>query len=354
VDADGHVLEPPELWEEYLERRFHARRPRPARDDRGRPGYVVDDRFVMRTASSLAARPRTADGQLPAGGGDPVRRLRDMDAEGIDVAILYPTLGLFFSEVGDPELHAALCRAYNDWLADYVAADPRRLVGVALLPLDDVEASLRELERAADRLGFRGACFRPNPCRGRPIQHPCYDPFFERAAALGVAVGIHEGISDTLPTLGRDRSENPVVQHLLSHPLEQMAACAGIVLGGVCERHPKARFAFLESGCGWLPYWLDRMDGHWETWGAKLPGAVQRPSELFRRQCFVSMDPDDPIAPAVISRVGDDCVVWASDYPHIDAPFPGAVAATLETLRDVPEASRCKLMGENARRLYAL
>ncbi len=354
IDADGHVIEPPGMWAERLERRFHARMPRPVTDENGRFGYAVDDRMVMRVASSLAARPKTPDGKLPTGGWDPEQRLRDMDTEGIDVAVLYPTLSFFFPEVRDPELHGALCRAYNDWLADYCRTDPSRLVGVALLPLEDVAASIRELERCVETHGFRGAFFRPNPYAGRPIQHPCYEAFWQAAASLRVAVTVHEGVSDSLPTLGRDRTESATVLHLMSHPFEQMAACAGLVLGGVLDRHPDLHFVFLESGSGWLPYWLDRMDGHWETWTSKLPHVKGRPSESWLRQCFVSMDPDDGVAPSVIARVGDDCVVWASDYPHIDAPFPGAVKETLETLASLPEESVRKVLGGNALRLYRM
>jgi predicted TIM-barrel fold metal-dependent hydrolase len=354
VDADGHVIEPPGLWAEYLPRRFHARMPRPARDENGRFGYVVDDTFVMQVASSLAAPAKTADGRLPSGGWDPEQRLRDMDAEGIDLAILYPTLAFFFPEVRDSELHAALCRAYNEWLADYCKTDRRRLMGVALLPLEDVEASIAELERTVEVHGFRGAFVRPNPYAGCPIQHPRYEPFWERAEALDVAITVHEGVSDHLPTLGRERTSNPVTLHLMSHPFEQMAACAGLVFAGVLESHPKLRFVFLESGSGWLPYWLNRMDEHWETWSGHLGAVKRRPSEYFLRQCFVSMDPDDGVAPAVIDQLGDEVVVWASDYPHIDAPFPGAVKQTLDVLADVPGTSRARVLGDNALRLYAL
>jgi predicted TIM-barrel fold metal-dependent hydrolase len=355
IDADGHVIEPPDLWDTWLEPRFRARRPRPVRDENGRFGYAVGDVLVMRTAASLAVPAK--DGGFvrpPLGGADPEQRLADMDVEGIDVAILYPTLSFFFPEVGDAELHAALCRAYNDWLADYCRAAPARLVGVALLPLEDVEASIRELERCTDRHGFRGAFFRPNPYAGRPIQHPAYHPFWERAQALGVPITVHEGVSDALPTLGRDRTANPVALHLMSHPFEQMAACAGLILGGVLERFPDLRFVFLESGSGWLPYWLNRMDEHCETWGRSLPAIKAPPSAYFRRQCFIAMDPCDAIAASTVELVGDDVVVWSSDYPHPDAPFPGAVQKSLEILARLPAASVRRVMGENALRLYRL
>jgi predicted TIM-barrel fold metal-dependent hydrolase len=355
IDADGHVIEPPDLWEPRLEPRFRARAPRPVRDENGAFGYAVGDRIVMRTAASLAVPARDAGHvRLPGGGWDPDQRLRDMDAEGIDVAVLYPTLAFFFPELGDAELHAALCRAYNDWLAEYARTAPDRLVGVALLPLDDVAASLRELDRCTEELGFRGAFVRPNPYAGRPIQHPAYHPLWERAQSLGVPITVHEGVSDTLPTLGRDRTRNPVTLHLMSHPFEQMAACAGLILGGVLERFPDLRFVFLESGSGWLPYWLNRMDEHFETWGRAVPALKARPSECFRRQCFVAMDPCDAIAASTVELAGDDVVVWSSDYPHPDAPFPGAVRRSLEALARLPEASVRRVMGENALRLYGL
>ena len=356
IDSDGHVIEPPDLWARYLEERYRPRAPRPVRDENGRFGYVVDDRYLMRVAASLAV-PRAAGGgeaRIREGGWDPHKRLEDMDAEGIDVAVLYPTLAFFFPEIGDVALHAALCRAYNDWLADYCKAAPERLLGVALLPLQDVEASIRELERATGSLGFRGAFVRPNPYAGRPIQHPAYDPFWDCASSLGVPITVHEGVSDALPTLGRDRTENPVFLHLMSHPFEQMAACGGLILGGVLERFPDLRCVFLESGSGWAPYWLDRMDEHFAVWHKKLPAVRRAPSEYFARQCFIAMDPDDGLAATTVGLLGDACVVWSSDYPHIDATFPGAVKQSLESLGALPEASIRKVLGGNALRLYGL
>src|SRR5262249_48477863 len=155
---------------------------------------------------------------------------------------------------------------YNNWLADYCRHAPDRLVGVAMLPLVDIAESIRELKRASEELGFRGAFFRPNPYANRAIQDPAYEPFWQCAASLGVPITVHEGLSDWAPTLGRERFANAAMLHVLSHPFEQMAACAGLILNGVLERHATLRFAFLESGSAWLPYWLERMDSHWETW----------------------------------------------------------------------------------------
>src|SRR2546427_2285744 len=261
-----------------------------------------------------------------AGGWDPQARLRDMDSEGIDLAVLFPSVAFSVPETSDPALMAALCRAYNDWLADYCRAAPSRLFGVAMLPLADIDASIRELERATEKLGFRGAFVAPTPYAGRPPTPPAYEGFWERAAALGVPVPVHEGLSDGIPALGRDRFENPAMLHVLSHPFEQMAACAGLILTGVLERHPTLRVAFLESGSAWLPYWLDRMDGHLETWGKLLPAVRMKPSEYFRRQCVISTDPEDGAVEAVGGPGGEPCVGGGSRLPPPHAHLPGGGA----------------------------
>ena len=357
VDADSHVTEPPRFWQDYLEEKYRQRAPRPVLDENGTYCYVVGGALVARTASRLGSKLEASPDErspvkLLRGGWDPAARLVDMDREGIDIAVIYPSVALFLPEVSDDVLQAALCRAYNNWLADYCKEAPGRLIGIAALPLNDVETSIRELERCTQQLGFRGAFVRPNPYGGRPIQHPANEPFWQCAESLGIPVTVHEGLSDTIPTLGRDRSESPVLQHLMSHPFEQMAACGGLILGGVLERHPDLRFVFLESGCGWLPYWIERLDGHFANWGRHLQGVKLKPSDYFRRQCFISMDPDDVLAPSVLQRMGDDCMVWASDYPHPDHKLEGCVQETIEILSSAGESSTRKVLGMNAFRLY--
>lgn len=356
IDADGHVVEPLDMWAQYLEEPYRKLGPRPALDENGRPCQIVGDRILMRDAMllTLGRLDEPSPARIPPGGWDPQARLRDLDQEGIDAAVLFPSVALYFAELGDPGLEAALCRAYNNWLADYCRAAPERLIGVALLPLSAIDESIRELTRTAGSLDFRGVFFRPNPLAGRPIHHPAYEPVWDAAESLGIAITVHEGLSDTLPTLGRDRFENPAILHSISHPFEQMAACAGLILTGVLDRHPGLRFAFLESGSGWLPYWLDRLDSHWETWRKLLPAIRAKPSEYFRRQCMISTDPGDTLTGAVADRVGDECIVWSSDYPHPDAQFPGAVTKTLEGMASMPASSQQKILASNAARLYGL
>ena len=357
IDADGHVIERPDMWAEYVEPEFLGRAPRMVADENGHGAQLIGDGLTGRIAVEVSSRvERATIDEIGArtGGWDPKVRLQDMDAEGIDIAVLFPSMSFFVCEVADPELDAALCRAYNNWLSDYCATSRDRLAGVALLPLQDVDASVTELERCVERFGFRGAFFRPNPYAGRSIQHPAYEPLWTRAEDLGVAITVHEGLSDSLPTLARDRFENPISLHVCSHSFEQMAACLGVLQSGILERHPRLHFAFLESGCGWLPYWLERIDGHYETWRSYFPSLSMKPSDYFRRQCFIACDPDDALTNSVVTAVGDDCVVWASDYPHPDSHFPGTMDVTLESMKEVPKASREKILGTNAQRLFGL
>jgi predicted TIM-barrel fold metal-dependent hydrolase len=356
IDADGHVTEPPTLWSNYVEAAYRDRAPQGTLDENGHPCMTLDGRLIMRHAMLLTLGPEynVAEYKAQMGGWDPAARLIDLDSEGIDVAVLFPSIGLYFSDITDAKLMAALCRAYNNWLADYCRHAPDRLVGIALLPLVDVAESIRELTRATEQLGFRGAFFRPNPYADRPIHDPAYAPFWECAASLGVPVTVHEGISDSMPTLGRERFSNPAILHVLSHPFEQMSACAGLILTGVLDRHPSLRVAFLESGSAWLPYWLERMDSHWETWRKVLPPLQLKPSQYFKRQCMISTEPDDDVVDSVVQHVGDDYIVWASDYPHPDAHFPGAVTKTLESMASVPADSQRKILATNAARLYGL
>src|SRR2546425_6703842 len=148
---------------------------------------LLDGRLVMRHAMLLALGPDydVAAAKCRAGGWDPQARLRDMDSEGIDLAVLFPSVAFYLPETSDAALMAALCRGYNDWLADYCRAAPSRLFGVAMLPLADIDASIRELERATEKLGFRGAFVRPNPDGRRAIPHPAHRRVWARAAPVG-------------------------------------------------------------------------------------------------------------------------------------------------------------------------
>ena len=359
IDADGHVLEPREAWARLAD----DARPRIETDARGLDHVVVGDQevFVARLGTmglpgTDVSRVREAvplEAALP-GAFDPVARLRDLDAEGIDVAVLYPTIGLGFWGLRDPDAAIALARAYNDWLAGYCAAAPRRLHAAAMVPFQDVDAAVRELHRARE-LGCVAAFVRPNPCAGRSIAAPENDVFWRAAQELDVAVAIHEGLQMAVPPLGVDRvPTNPLVLHAASHTLEQMLACAQLIGTGVLERHPELRCVFLEAGGGWVPYWLERLDEHVACYGGYAPELRLTPSEYFARQCWVSFEGDERTLPVLAPFVGEDRIVWGSDYPHADSTFPGAAAALRASVASLDAGVRAQILGANAAALYGL
>jgi predicted TIM-barrel fold metal-dependent hydrolase len=277
-----------------------------------------------------------------------------MDREGIDQAVLYPSIGLYFWVLTDRRAAIGLARAYNDWLAGYCAADPARLFASAMLPMQDPTAAAQELSRSVTELGCKSAFVRPNPCMGRSLSDPAYEPVWEVAEELQVPVGIHEGSSVIVPTLGSDRPFNPLILHAVSHPFESMLSCAQLMAFGTLERHPGLRLVFLESGGGWGPFWLERLDEQSETFGGFCPDMPLRPSEYFARQCAISFEVDEATLPALLPFVGQSRVVWGSDYPHHDATFPGAVAALRRTLEPLTIDAQARVLGDNARRIYGL
>lgn len=288
------------------------------------------------------------------GGFDPNVRLADMDLEGIDAAVLYPSLGLNFWSITDPDAAASLARAYNDWLAQYCAADPRRLYGSAMVPWQSTDAAIAELRRAHDELGFRVVFLRPNPCLGRTIAHPQHERFWEVAEELDITIGIHEGSSNTIETLGADRKPfNPLVLHAMSHAFEQMLACAQLITRG---HGTPSEFAVRVPRSGrWLGAILvvaSRRAGRW--FRGLLPRHETHAERVLRAAMPISFEIDEPSLPALAPLIGTDRIVWGSDYPHHDSTFPGATRKLRATIASLPGSAQERVLGTNATDCYRL
>jgi predicted TIM-barrel fold metal-dependent hydrolase len=359
VDADGHVVEPRHAWTSVPE----PYRPVITPDSHGYEHVVVDGTEILAVPLGTLATPGARFSEpasfLPLeqahpGGSDPMARLVDMDAEGIDQAVLFPSVGLYFWALDDPRAAVPIARAYNDWLASYCAADPTRLFGAAMIPMQDPAAAAAELRRARTELGFVAAFVRPNPCRGRSLSDRAYEPVWEAAEESDMTVAVHEGSSVIVPTLGSDRPFNPLVLHAVSHSFEEMLACAQLIAFGVLERHPSLRVVFLESSGGWVPFWLERLDEQAESFGGFCPELRMKPSEYFARQCWISYEIDEHTLPALAGLIGEERIVWGSDYPHHDATFPGAVDTLRRTMGPLAPEVQARILGTNASELYGL
>ena len=366
VDADGHILEPLDLWDKYIDPTFRDRAPRIAKGDNGKERLVIEEHMVgdrrigIGRIGGVGARQGVVaadtleykDGK--PGGFDPHKRIPDMDADGIDAVFLYPSLGLFSGAIHDAQLAAAVCRAYNRWLADYCKPYPDRLFGVAMLPMQDVGLAIAEMRFAKKELGFRGGFLRPNPYDGKMINHPDFEPFWAAAEDLDFSIGFHEGASSGMPTVGVDRFDGRGAQHIISHTMEMMLACLAVIWGGVCEKHPKIRIGFLESGGGWIAPWLDRMDRHFDDQGFNDSGLKTRPSELFRRNCWISFEPVEGSLKVLADYVGPNKIMWATDYPHSDGFFPGAPDMVRERLKGTSSETQRGVLAGGALAFYGM
>ncbi|MCZ8057821.1 MAG: amidohydrolase family protein, partial [Microcystis sp. LE19-12.2C] len=207
------------------------------------------------------------------------------------------------------------------------------------------------LHRMAN-LGWKAVFLRPNPVKGRILSDPAYEPFWAACEDLDMAVGIHEGHWSRLPTTGADRFNTRFALHACSHPMEQMMALLALIEGGVLERHPQLRIGFLESGCGWLPYWLWRLDEEYQVTPWEVKDRVRlMPSEYFRRQCFIAVEPSEPYLSRLIDYIGSDNIIFGSDYPHMDHK-PDIVSQVLKLEKDLAKETVEKILADNPTRFY--
>lgn len=366
IDSDGHAMEPIDLWERYIDEAFRPWAPRrwPGSGQWGRleiEGEVVpkydgpnptEPGFIEYAREIVARR----HGETARRGFDAESRLRDMDTEGVDIAFLYPTQGsnVVGRDYRNPQLATAAVAAYNTWHAEYCSIAPARLMPVGLIAPQEPAAMASEARRCVQELGMKGLVMRPNPVAGRNWHDPVYWPFYAAVEELGVPLAFHETAGGRLPSAGGDRFDNHLMSHAPQHPFEQMLAMESMILGGILERCPRLKVVFLESGCAWLTYWLWRLDEHIEYMGSLFaPQLTLTATEYFQRQCYISTEADEDTLKYVVDRVGDDRIVFATDYPHPDGKFPHAVEKFLET-PGVSEETKRKILWDNSVSLYNL
>lgn len=361
-DCDIHVLEPRDLWSDYIDPGYRDRAPLPASDglgvwtfgDKTVPAFL--DRPERQRAFSHRARradERGAISEERAFGTRPEAMLEAMDVEGIDVAVVFRTLAGHVTTIDDvdPGLAAAMCRAFNRWLADFCSTDAARLKVGAIVPMQDPVRAAEEARHAVRELGAITLVLPSQPVNGRTLYDRGYDPLWKAAVELDVSVsfhGIHAGYNDHL---GNRYLDNHALGHAAGQPVELMLCLGAMVTGGVLARFPMLRAGFLEGNCSWLPWWLWALDERWEKWGeGAVLGQQELPSEIFRRQCYVSVEPDEALARNVVEALGDDNLVLSTDWPHDDSAYPHAIDHFLA--QDLSPETKRKVLWDNCARLY--
>jgi predicted TIM-barrel fold metal-dependent hydrolase len=358
MDSDLHVVEPRTIWEEYLDAKFRER-VSPVRNADGQMRAQVDgkvlppyvDRPERQRAWSL--RMRGPAWERVRAGTPPKTTLEAMDVEGVDVGILFRTWASHAVNIDglEPALAAALSRAWNRWIADFCAESPERLKGSALVPLQDIDLALAEARFAIHDLGAVTLVLPSHMINDRPIYHRYYDPLWAFAQDANVAVSFHGNHAAYAQHLASRYLDNLVLSHACGQPVEMMLTLGGVVTGGVLSRFPRLRMAFLEGNCSWLPWWLWALDERWEKWGDhELFQQTAKPSELFRRQCFVSVEPEEELSKHVVAELGADNLVLSTDWPHDDSRFPESTFLGLP----LPTDAKRKILWDNCARLYGL
>lgn len=366
LDCDMHCVEPPDLWERYIDPAYKHVAPHGLRE------FTVDLRVMVqgrtRPKDALIRPPRDKshvfylkrsrfkDAEARQWTGEV--QLEAMDTEGVDLAVVYPSRGLWViaDDALDPGFAAAIARAYNDWLYDYCQANPRRLLGAAMLSVHDVRDAVDEARRAVEELGFRGVFIRPNPVKGRNWHDPYYEPLWAELERLSVPLGFHEAYGPHLPQVGDRFGAESQMVHTVCHPMEMMLAAVSVIGGGVLERHPNLRVAFLEANCGWVPLILWRLDEHFEVesgFNERVASRLSmRPREYFKRQCWVSVEAEETFVKQVIEAIGDDNIMFSNDWPHIDSKYPDATAHFMKL--PISDESKRKILWDNTARYYQI
>ena len=407
IDSDGHILEPPTAMPEYAPAEYRDRIWHIETDGQGVEWLVYDNDRVPANFLSAAGvagmsdaeRERAFRGEMrysetrPAGW-NAKARLEDMREDHIDLAVLYPTYLLGLQSAADVGFGLAQARAYNDWCSDHVQEGGGRLFGAGALPPmhepDDVAAVAAEIRRVGELPGMVSVFMRPNPAVDwRPFNDPVYDPIWQAAAETGLPIALHPFLAADLPGAckglrlarprrpdgsyvdnfdpERERTMAEQVQHpderpsvlftqAIANPVDVMSSIAYLLAGGVCERFPDAKFIFLEANGGWLVPWLERLDHHCRKFQWEVTDLSLLPSEYMKRQCWISFDPDEAMlrTTAESPLVGADRIIWASDYPHPDAKFPGVTEELTEALDGLTDDQKREITSESAIALYGI
>jgi predicted TIM-barrel fold metal-dependent hydrolase len=408
IDSDGHVLEHPTGMLDFAPARHRDRIWHIETDEDGKEWVVyADERRPANTAASAGVAGMSDEDRLRAFRGElrytEVRpaaynakaRLQDMDADHIDISVLYPTQLLGLQSLRDVDFARAQARAYNDWCSAHVQDGEGRLFGAGALPPmheeGDVASVAEEIRRVAELPGMVSVFMRPNPSVDwRPFNDPVYDPVWQASEETGLPIALHPFLAPDLPgacvglRLARPRRPDGryvddfdptasgtmtglapredgtrstiLFTQAIANPVDVMSCIAYLLAGGVCQRFPGAKFIFLEANGGWIVPWLERLDHHCRKFHWDVPDLELLPSDYMKRQCWISFDPDETMLgfTARSPLVGADRIIWASDYPHPDAKFPGVTEELAEALEGLTPEQKQAITSESARALYGI
>ena len=371
ISSDNHVIEPPDLWTSRMEQKYLDRCPRVAVLD-DQEVWIVENRIVgqgvigqgARTGfrfdeekkKGLANATNTYD-QVRPGAYNSNEAVKDLDLDGVDVGVIYPTEAFeVYHECRDSLLLTAILGAYNDWLAEFCGAQPKRLKGIGMINIDDVQVGIQEMERCR-KIGMVGAGIPVFNSRMR-YNSPALDPLWSAAEDLDMTIALH--INTNRPA---DHEEFGVAGVAVA-PLFFVVgdywprlSLADMILSGVFERHPKLRVSVVEYELGWAANYIQRLDYHYDQSSSGLSGyrfdSDMMPSDYFHKHCFIGTM-EDGLGIQMRNIIGVDNIMWGNDYPHVESTFPKSQEFLARILEDCTEEEKAKISGGNAARVYRL
>jgi len=372
MSADSHVMEPADFWATRLDVKYRDQAPRVVKNDKG-AGYVFVAPGISpfpvaggfgtgRSGTELKEHLSKGYEAARPSGWDPAERIKDQDIDGVEAEVLYTTLGMRLFSLDDAGLQRACFGAYNDWLAEFCSYNPKRLVGNALVSLEDIGEGIKELERCA-KIGLRGAMIWGSAPEDRPYSSRIYDPFWQAASELEMPLSLHvitgrgrESKLEVDPKTGNIVSlAGPTRLEMYANVIHEIQrSLTSLIVSGVLQRFPRLKLVSAENDVGWLPHYMYRLDHAWEKYSALTPEPLPlKPSDYMRRQLWATFQ-DDPVGPGTYKFFGTSNYMWASDFPHTDSTWPNSRKVIEKDFAGVPEDVTRKIVFENAAKLYRI
>ncbi len=369
ISSDSHVFEPSDLWTSRMEPKFRDRAPSVERREDGSDWWFCDDHLLVGAFAGAQTGRRfdepenltvrdTVENVRP-GGYIPEEHVKDMDIDGIDIGIVFPTVGLLLYGMGDGQILDSIFRTYNDWVAEFCKPFPKRLKGIAMLNIDDVDVGVKELERCAN-MGLAGAMITVYPPEERSYDSPEYEPLWAAAQDLRMPLNLHIGTNRPGP--GQEFMDFESVSRTFFSNVDHWIrmSIGHMIFTGVFERYPKLQIGSIEMELSWAPHFLDRLDYTYverpprpnsprDSWTRFKNDLL--PSDYFHSNVFLGFQ-EDGLGIRDRHIIGVDNLLWGSDYPHQESTFPRSRQIIEEILADCTEEEKGKIAGENAARIY--
>jgi predicted TIM-barrel fold metal-dependent hydrolase len=380
IDTDTHVSEPEDLWTSRISEKWgdlvpHVRWDEKLQADRwwwaGEPSQPLGLTAMAGWTDYMPSHPPRLSDAAEPGAYDPVARLELMDRCGIYAQVLYPNIAGFgsgkFLALGEPELMLACVQAYNDFLGEWVAIGGERFAPIMALPFWDIAATVREVDRCQE-LGHKGILFCGDPDRfGQPfLADPHWNPLWAVAQEAGLTINFHVGNSDDVGGIPNPNPFTGPQTQLIKDSVQMHFANSRhileIITSGLCDRYPDLNFVSVESGIGWIPYFLESLDWQWANFGPSKEHPefkLQKPSDYFHRQIYASFWFEKASARHALEILGPDNLLFETDFPHPTCQFPGPATIAVaprdyieSALSGLPDATVRKILHENAARIY--